>query len=144
MANSILDSLVYNPLTGSIQYKIKGRAGRQEITGFSTGYPGVATQITNRSTGVTVPSSLRGTITTDTTSLAAEGSADFVVTNAAVGAGDVVVVAVKSGVVGAGTLVTVTAVASGSFSIRVHNGNVAAGTAETGAIVINYAVIKAT
>jgi len=34
-------------------------------------------------------------------------------------------------------------VAAGSFTIRVHNGNVAAGTAETGAIKINFAVLKA-
>ncbi len=41
-----------------------------------------------------------------------------------------------------GTIVSVISVADGSFTIRVHNGNVAAGTAETGAIIINFAIIK--
>jgi hypothetical protein len=74
--------------------------------------------------------------------LAAEGTADFVVTNTLVEATDVVVVSIKSGSNSGGTIVTVAAVAAGSFTIRVHNGNVAAGTAETGAIVINFAIIK--
>jgi hypothetical protein len=111
------------------------------------GYGGKATgstvtQATNRTTGVTI-NKLCGQITTNNASLAAEAGADFVVTNSTVEAGDVVVVCIKSGVVGANTLVAVVAVAAGSFTIRVTNGNVAAGTAETGAIVINFAVIKA-
>lgn len=100
------------------------------------------TQITNRATGVTI-NALSGTITTDTTSLAAEASAVFVVTNNTVEIGDVVVLSVRSGQVALNTQLSVTAVASGSFSITVVNNNAAAGTAETGAIVINFAVIKA-
>ena len=109
--------------------------------GYASGAGGVVTQITSRSTGVTLnkPS---GTITTATTSLAAEASADFVVTNSFVGIDDVVVLSMQSGAVAAGTRVNVAAVAAGSFTIRVHNGNVAAGTAETGAILINFVVIK--
>lgn len=102
---------------------------------------GAVTQATNRTTGVTL-NSLTGTITTNNASLAAEGTADFVVTNDKVSIGDVVVVSVRSGSNGGGTIVSVTGVAAGSFTIRVHNGNVAAGTAETGAIVINFAVLK--
>lgn len=105
------------------------------------GMGGTVTQATNRATGVTI-NKVCGQITTHNASLAAEGSADFVVTNSKVGAKDVVVVNIASGVVGVGTIVSVAAVAAGSFTIRVHNGNVAAGTAETGAIVINFAVIK--
>lgn len=110
--------------------------------GYATGAGGAVTQITSRTTGVTL-SKLTGQITTDTSSLAAEASADFVVTNTTVAAGDVVVVAIKSGSNGGGTIVSVVGVAAGSFTIRVHNGNASAGTAETGAIVINFAVIKA-
>ena len=104
---------------------------------------GSVTQITSRATGVTL-SKLSGSIQTDTTSLAAEASADFVVTNTLVEIGDVVAVSVRSGAVAVGTIVSVTAVAAGSFTIRVHNGNVAAGTAETGAIIINFVVLKGT
>lgn len=110
--------------------------------GYATGAGSTVTQITNRSTGVTI-NAISGAITTDTTSLAAEGTADFVVTNSAVEIGDVVIVSVRSGTNSGGTIVSVTGVAAGSFTIRVHNGNVAAGTAETGAIIINFAVIKA-
>ena len=110
--------------------------------GYATGTGGAVTQATNRTTGVTL-NKLSGAITTNSTSLAAEASADFVVTNSMVNIGDVPVVSIRSGAVGAGTIVSVSAVANGSFTVRVHNGNVAAGTAETGAIVINFAVIKA-
>jgi hypothetical protein len=109
--------------------------------GYNTGVGGTVTQITNRTTGVTL-SKLCGTITTDSTSLAAEGTADFVVTNTTVAATDVVVVSIKSGSTSGGTIVSVATVGAGSFTIRVHNGNVAAGTAEIGAILINFVVIK--
>ena len=109
--------------------------------GYASGVGGAVTQLTNRTTGVTL-NKLCGTITTNNASLAAEATADFVVTNSTVAATDVVLVSVKSGSNGGGTLVTVNGVAAGSFTIRVHNGNVAAGTAETGAILINFVVIK--
>lgn len=110
--------------------------------GYATGAGSTVTQATNRTTGVTI-NTLCGQITTNNASLAAESSADFIVTNSKVEAGDVVNVAIQSGSNGGGTIVVVAGTAAGSFTIRVHNGNVAAGTAETGAIVINFAVLKA-
>lgn len=104
---------------------------------------GSVTQITNRATGVTL-NTLCGAITTDATSLAAEASAVFTVTNSKVTAGDVVVACIASGTVALNTDVVVSNVATGSFKLTVINNNVAAGTAETGAIVINFVVIKAT
>lgn len=113
--------------------------------GYSTGQGigSTVTQTTNRATGVTI-NKLCGQITTDSTSLAAEASAQFIVTNDKVAAGDVVIVSPASGVVAVGTIVSVCAVGAGSFTIRVHNGNASGGTAETGAIVINFVVIKGT
>lgn len=108
------------------------------------GYTGVGaavTQLTNRATAVTV-NGLSGTITTNNASLAAEISAVFVVNNAAVEIGDVVVLSQRSGATGLLTTVDVTAVAAGQFSITVANNVAAAGAAETGAIVINFVVIK--
>lgn len=110
--------------------------------GYASGAGSTVTQATNRTTGVTI-NAICGTITTNNTSLAAEASAAFTVTNSSVAIGDVVVVSQRSGAVGAMTDVYVSAVAAGSFQITVANNNVAAGTAETGAIVINFAVIKA-
>jgi len=109
--------------------------------GYSRG-GGAVTQLTNRATGVTV-NALSGTITTNNTSLAAEASAVFVVTNSEVAIGDVVVVSQRSGTVGLMTSINVSAVAAGSFTLNVLNNNPASGIAETGAIIINFAVIKA-
>lgn len=110
--------------------------------GYTTGAGSTVTQTTNRATGVTI-NAICGAITTDTTSLAAEASAVFVVTNSFVEIGDVLVLNMRSGSVALNTTPVVSAVAAGSFSITIVNNNVAAGTAETGAIVINFAVIKA-
>lgn len=109
--------------------------------GYATGAGGAVTQATNRTTAVTL-SKLAGQITTNNASLAAEAAAAFTVTNTAVAIGDVVVVSQQSGSNGGNTNVYVSTVAAGSFQITVANNNAAAGTAETGAIIINYAVIK--
>ena len=120
---------------------------RGKSTGFGyrsgVGVGSTVTQLTSRSTGVTI-NALSGTITTHNASLAAEGSVDFVVTNSRVSARDVVVISIKGGSNGVGTLVNVVTVADGSFTIRTHNGNLAAGGAETGAIEINFVVVKGT
>ncbi len=111
--------------------------------GLSIGARGQSvTQLTNRSTGVTL-NALAGAITTNNASLAAEASAVFVVTNSMVAVGDVVLCSQRSGRIALNTQVEVTGVANGSFSITVVNNNVAAGIAETGAIIIDFVVIKA-
>lgn len=113
--------------------------------GYATGAGGTVTQITSRSTGVTI-NKLCGTIQTDVTSLAAQASAVFTVTNSTVSIGDTVIVSQRSGSSNAAsvtgmTYVSVVTVAAGSFNIAVDNRSAA--TAETGAIIINFAVIKA-
>lgn len=118
------------------------------IAGAKLGYinGGTAvTQLTNRSTGVTI-NTLTGTITTDTTSLATGASAQFTVTNSKVEIGDVVIVSQRSGsslVAGVAgvTQVSIVTVANGSFIVSVENASTT--TAETGAIIINFAVFKA-
>lgn len=107
--------------------------------GYATGAGGAVTQITNRSTAVTV-NATSGAITTDTTSLAAGAEATFTVNNSAVEVGDVVVVCARSGQTAATSIPAVTAVAAGSFAITLTNLN--ASTADTGAMIINFAVIK--
>ncbi len=134
------------PTTSGATFKVSDineRAGLPVGSGDGIGYTkgGVAvTQITSRATGVTC-SALSGAITTDTTSLAALAIATFTVTNTAVEIGDVVIVSKRSGFTNTKTDVRVTAVAAGSFDISVHN--IDASTAETGAGIINFAVIKA-
>jgi hypothetical protein len=110
--------------------------------GYAAGAGATVTQATNRTTAVTI-NNISGQITTNNASLAAEASAVFVVTNSTVAINDVVIVSQQSGSNGGNTDLVVTAVTNGSFSIMVSNNNASAGTAETGAIIINFAVIKA-
>ena len=109
--------------------------------GYATGAGGAVTQITSRATGVEV-NTICGQITTDTTSLAAEASAKFTVTNSVMEEGDIILLSFRDAVA-LNTDVVCTDQADGSFELTVINNNVAAGTAETGAIIINFAIYKA-
>ena len=100
---------------------------------------GTVTQITSATTGVTV-NATSGAITTVAQNIAAAGEVQFTVTNSSVAANDVVVVNVKSGSVGGTTVADVTAVAAGSFVITLTN--LHATVAESGTLVLNFAVIK--
>ena len=108
--------------------------------GYAAGAGGTAAQPTSRTTGVTL-NKICGTITTSTASLAVGLSATFVVTNSTVAVDDVVILSIRSGATNAGTTANITAVAAGSFQITVSNRG--DGTAEVGAIAINFAVITA-
>lgn len=104
------------------------------------GYGGAVTQTTNRTTAVTL-NKPTGVITTDDASLAAGAEATFTVNNSQVEANDVVVISVQDK--GATGLVTahVSDVAAGSFDITLTN--LDGSTASTDAVVINYAIIRA-
>ena len=108
--------------------------------GYATGVGGSVTQITSRATGVTL-NKLCGKITTDPTSLAAGAEAVFTVTNNTVEVGDVVVICARSGQTAGTSVPVVTTVAAGSFQITLTN--LHASTADTGAMIINFVVLKA-
>ncbi len=108
--------------------------------GYATGAGGAVTQATNRTTAVTLNKAC-GQITTQSTSLAAQTSAAFTVNNSVVAIGDVIALSIQSGPTGGKTIATVTAVAAGSFQINLFNTD--ASVADTGAAIINFAVIKA-
>jgi len=80
-----------------------------------------------------------GEITTSSASLAAGASAAFTVTNTQVNATDMVIINIVSGQTQATTHCWVSAVGAGSFQITVYNPSA---SAETGAIVISFSVIK--
>ena len=117
-----------------------GSAGIQSVSptagiGYATGAGGAVTQITSRTTGVTL-----NTVSGATTMFSAAGSATaatFTVTNSTVAATDVVHLAQKSGTNLYNFMVT--AIAAGSFNITFFT---TGGTA-TDAPVINFEVIKA-
>lgn len=107
--------------------------------GYPTGQGGAVTQITNRSTGVTL-SKLCGSITTDATSLAAGAEATFIVTNTLVAATDVVVLSQQTPSATGTSFFYVSETAAGSFSITLTN--LHASTADTSASVVNFVVLK--
>ncbi len=134
--------------TGTTAVSLAGgmsAAGRVVSTGtagigYATGAGGTVTQATSRTTGVTINKTC-GQITTNSTSLSSGSEASFVVTNSTVSATDTVVACIASGATSADTKVSVVGVAAGSFTIMVAN--LSGGVAETGSVVINFAVIKA-
>lgn len=107
------------------------------VTGQGVG--GTVSQLTDRSTGVTL-NKLTGQIITQATSLAASTSVSFVVTNSLVALPDVVVLNVQTGDTPNTSIFTVSAVANGSFTVRISNINTA--TADTLSASLNFAVIK--
>lgn len=105
--------------------------------GYVTGAGGTVTQLTSKSTGVTL-NKVCGAITMNNASLAAATIVSFVLTNSAIAAGDLLVLNHKSG--GTPGSYTLNArAAAGSATIDVRN-NTAGALSE--AIVISYAVIK--
>ena len=107
--------------------------------GYTTGAGGAVTQATSKTTGVTL-SKVSGQITMNNAALGAAAEAVFTVTNTVVAATDVPVVAIASGGTSGAYVVSVAAVAAGSFDIVVSN--VSAGSLSE-AIVLNFAILKA-
>lgn len=99
---------------------------------------GTITQITSRFTAVTL-NTHSGQITTDTTTLLAGAEATFTVNNSVVTALDTIIVNAASGQTSS-TIPLISAVAAGSFNITLTN--LHASASETGAIVINFVVLR--
>jgi hypothetical protein len=108
--------------------------------GYATGAGGVVTQLTDKSTAVTL-NAICGTITMDAATLAHQSAVSFTLTNSAIAATDVVAVSVKSGGTAGAYLVSAGAVAAGSCSITLFNCQTAGNLSE--AVVLSFAVIKA-
>lgn len=106
--------------------------------GYITGAGGAVTQLTSKSTGVTINKST-GQITMINSALAGGASVTFTVTNSMVTAADTIIVNIKSGATANTYGVNVSAVALGSFNIQINNFT---GTSQSDAIVLNFAIIK--
>jgi hypothetical protein len=107
--------------------------------GFTTGAGGTVTQLTSKSTPVTLnkPS---GQITMDAAELPRNSGATFTLTNSFIAATDVVIVSIASGATPSAYTATVDAVATGSCAIHLHNHQT--GTDLSEAVVLNFVVIK--
>lgn len=108
--------------------------------GYATGKGGAVTQLTSKSTGVTL-NTICGTITMNGAALAAGAEVSFTMTNSTITLNDLVIVNVGSGAAGGTYSIDVTDVAAGSCRITVSN--TSAGSLSE-AIVLNFAVIRAT
>lgn len=105
--------------------------------GYTTGAGGAVTQITSKSTGVTL-NTVTGIITMQAASLAADTTVSFTLTDSAIAATDAVIVLHESaGTLGAYSFASTAA--AGSASIAVHN-NTPGALAE--AIVLRFVVLK--
>jgi len=112
----------------------------QEI-GYSAAAQGVVTQLTSKSTGVTLNTSA-GRITMNNAALAAGAAVSFVLTNSLISANDTIIVCVSSNTTGsaAGAYTTyVSYLATGSALITLRN--LTAATSYSEAVIINFAII---
>jgi hypothetical protein len=107
--------------------------------GYVTGNGGVVTQLTSKATGVTL-NKLAGNITLSASSLAANTTTSFVLTNSTIGANDLIVVQHQSGGTFGSYSISGRTVA-GSATIAVRN---ITGGLLSEAIVIKYTIIKST
>lgn len=110
-----------------------------EQVGYTTGNGGTVTQLTSRTTGVTLDAP-SGQITLVAASISGLSTQEFTLTNSYIGATDVVLVSFGSGLTSAQYDVTVTETAAGSCKIAVHNVNNSATAADTP--VINFVIFK--
>ena len=112
----------------------------QEI-GYATGAQGTVTQLTSKSTGVTLNKSA-GRITMHDAALAAGVAVSFILTNSTISINDAIIVNVSSNTTGslAGAYTTyVSYLAAGSALITLRN--LTAATSYSEAVVINFAII---
>ena len=99
---------------------------------------GTVTQITSATTTVIV-NAKAGAITTVVQNILAAGEVEFTVTNSSVAATSVVVAAIASGSTGGTSHAYVKSISAGSFVLGIAN--LHATVAETGTLVINFAVV---
>jgi len=105
--------------------------------GYSAAAQGAVTQLTSKSTGVTLNKSA-GQITMNNAELANATNVTFTLTNSTISAKDVVILSVSSGATAGAYNCWISGKATGSCTITLRN---LSGGALSEAVVINFAVI---
>ena len=134
MSNSIATGVAYQDPEFTTCY------ASAEI-GYSTAAQGAVTQLTDKSTGVTLNKSA-GRITMNNAALAGATAVSFILTNSIISANDTMIVNIGSNTTGslAGAYtVYVSYLAAGSALITLRN--LTASTSYSEAVIINYAII---
>jgi hypothetical protein len=131
--------------TGSPSLTAVTATGNIRITGtgslgYSTGSGGAVTQLTSKTTGVTLNKS-NGKITMEaTTAIPASNAVIFTLTNSFIAVTDAVIANIATGGTANAYIVDVLTVAAGSVGLRVTN--ISSGSLNE-AIVVSFAIIKA-
>ena len=134
MSNSIATGVAYNDPEFSTVY------ATGEI-GYAASGQGTVTQLTDKSTGVTLNKSA-GRITMNNAALAAGAAVSFVLTNSTISINDTIIVNVSSNTTGSalGAYTTyVSYLAAGSALITLRN--LTAATSYSEAVIINFAIV---
>jgi len=134
MSNSVATGVAYSDPEFTTCY------ASAEI-GYSTAAQGTVTQLTDKSTGVTLNKSA-GRITMNNAALAGATAVSFILTNSTISANDTMIVNIGSNTTGSalGAYTTyVSYLAAGSALITLRN--LTAATSYSEAVVINYAII---
>lgn len=131
MSNSIATGVAYQDPEFTTMY------ASQQI-GYTSAAQGQVTQLTSKSTGVTLNTSA-GQITMNNAALAAATNVAFTLTNSLISANDVIIVNVAGGNATAGTYnVFTSTLTAGSATIVLRN---ISGGSLSEAVVINFAII---
>lgn len=134
MSNSVATGVAYSDPEFTTCY------ATQEI-GYSAAAQGAVTQLTSKSTGVTLNTSA-GRITMNNAALAGNTAVSFILTNSSISINDTIIVCISSNTTGttAGAYTTyVSYLAAGSALITLRN--LTASTSYSEAVIINYAII---
>lgn len=107
--------------------------------GYAAGAGGTVTQVTSKSTPVTLDK-LSGRVTTHNAQLNRDTSVSFVVNNSLVAASDVIVASIQSGATLGAYEIDVDGVAAGAFTLSLRNHLANIDLSE--AVAINFVVIK--
>jgi len=137
MSNSVATGVAYSDPEFTTCY------ASAEI-GYSTAAQGAVTQLTDKSTGVTLNKSA-GRITMNNAALAGATAVSFILTNSLISANDTMIVNIGSNTTGSalGAYTTyVSYLAAGSALITLRN--LTAATSYSEAVVINFAIIHGT
>jgi len=133
MSNSIATGVAYNDPEFSTCFVT-------DQLGYATAAQGTVTQLTDKSTGVTLNKSA-GRITMNNAALAGNTVVSFVLTNSLISSNDVIIVNVSSNTTGsaAGAYTAyVSYMSAGTCLISLRN---LSGTSYSEAVIINYAIL---
>ena len=130
MSNSVATGVAYSDPEFTTCY------ASAEI-GYATGAQGAVTQLTDKTTGVTLNKSA-GRITMNAASLAANTAVSFTLTNSTISANDAIIVNVSGGGTAAAYTTYISSMTTGSAVVTLRN---LTGGALAEAVVLNYAII---